>query len=350
MNASTESSRDTPHDGSTDAPTVSIVVPNYNYAHHLPERLDTLFAQTFGDFEVLVLDDASTDDSRSVIDAYADRPNVRVAINEENSGSVFRQWNRGVEMARGRYVWIAEADDAAEPTFLERLVGVLEDDPDVAFVYSESAMVDDNGTLLGLTSERLNYEPLDQWRSDFIHSGEDEIRSNLAYRNTVPNASAVVFRRDLYRAAGGADATYTCLGDWDMWAKLAMAGGVGYIAEPLNRFRFHAGTVRSSLRWRPSVLLEDQRRIAEYLDGQLDLDPPAWPVIFRTAIQGWAVRALLLDLSRAERREAIECIRLYDPNPRWRLVKEVVGVLWRGLTRPKLALRYVTNRLRRRWQ
>src|SRR5215469_14819662 len=94
------------------APKVSIVVPNYNHARFLPQRLDSILGQTFQDFELILLDDSSTDDSRSILLEYGRRdPRVRIEFNEVNSRNPFKQWNKGVGLAHGQYVWIAESDD-----------------------------------------------------------------------------------------------------------------------------------------------------------------------------------------------------------------------------------------------
>ena len=96
-------------------PRVTVVTPNYNHAKYLPERIDSILAQTFQDFELLILEDASTDNSREVIESYTGHQNVRAAFNKENNGSPFKQWNLGLSQAKGEYVWFAESDDYADP-------------------------------------------------------------------------------------------------------------------------------------------------------------------------------------------------------------------------------------------
>ena len=100
-----------------------------NHARFLPKRVDSILGQTFQDFELILLDDCSTDDSRSILSKYADDPRVRIELNEVNSGSPFKQWNEGVRLAHGGYVWIAESDDYADEKLLERLVAVLDAGP-----------------------------------------------------------------------------------------------------------------------------------------------------------------------------------------------------------------------------
>src|ERR1700738_5096767 len=109
---------------------LSVIVPNYNHARFLRQRIESVLNQTFHDFEVILLDDCSTDDSRSILSEYAADPRVRIEFNEKNSGSTFMQWNKGVRLARGEYVWIAESDDYADARMLERLVAVLDTQPE----------------------------------------------------------------------------------------------------------------------------------------------------------------------------------------------------------------------------
>src|SRR5258707_10731320 len=114
-------------------PKVSVVIPNYNHARYLRQGVGSVLEQTCQDFELILLDDCSSDDSRSILSSYAGDPRVRMEFNEANSGSAFKQWNKGVRLARGKYVWIAESDDYADARLMERLVRVLDGDPEVTF-------------------------------------------------------------------------------------------------------------------------------------------------------------------------------------------------------------------------
>ena len=124
------------------APKVSVIVPNYNHAPYLRQRLDSIINQTFRDFEVIVLDDASTDDSREIIQTYAGYPMFRFLFNETRNGSAFKQWQKGLESARGEYVWFAESDDCASPYFLSKLLPILENDKSLGLVYCQSYLAD----------------------------------------------------------------------------------------------------------------------------------------------------------------------------------------------------------------
>jgi glycosyltransferase involved in cell wall biosynthesis len=226
-------------------PKVSIIVPNYNHARFLEKRLSTLLGQTFTDFELLFLDDASTDDSRAVFARYSADSRIRAIFNETNSGGPFKQWNRGVREARGEYVWIAESDDYADAKLLATLVARLEANPNIGVAYCQSFEVDE-ADHVGRTLDWVT-DPLDasRWKSDFTNSGVDECKRYLLAANTLPNASAVVFRRTLYDLTGGADEDMKLCGDWLVWARLLSQSDVSYVAEPLNYFRQHNSTVRA---------------------------------------------------------------------------------------------------------
>src|ERR1700733_1271978 len=138
---------------------VSVIVPNYNHARYLPKRIESILRQTFQDFELILLDDCSTDESRAILQEYAADPRVRLEFNEVNSGSTFKQWNKGARLARGKYVWLAESDDYADERLLEKLIAPLEQDPSAVLCYCRSWRVSDDGELNGDLGSCLS--PLD---------------------------------------------------------------------------------------------------------------------------------------------------------------------------------------------
>jgi glycosyltransferase involved in cell wall biosynthesis len=226
-------------------PKVSVVVPNYNHARFLRRRIDTILTQTFQDFELILLDDCSTDDSRSILSSYAVDPRVKIEFNEVNSGSPFKQWNKGVALARGEYVWIAESDDYADERLLESLVRLLEIDPAVAFAYCRSWRITERDQHDGYADFYLTDLDASRWTTSYCADGHAECQSYFIHHNTVPNASGVVFRKAIYDRVGGADDNLRVCGDWKLWAAMALTGRVAYSAEPLNFFRFHEASVRN---------------------------------------------------------------------------------------------------------
>jgi glycosyltransferase involved in cell wall biosynthesis len=224
--------------------TVSVIIPNYNHARFLRRRIESVLGQSFQDFEVILLDDCSTDNSQSIISSYAGDPRLRAEFNAVNSGSAFKQWNKGVGLANGEYVWIAESDDYADERMLELLVSVLEAEPEVAFAYCRSWRVSADDHLDGFEDSNLVELDPQHWTADYRADGREECRNYFVYRNIVPNASAVLFRKSVYEGIGGADESLRLAGDWKLWAAMALTGQIAYLGEPLNYFRFHAESVR----------------------------------------------------------------------------------------------------------
>jgi glycosyltransferase involved in cell wall biosynthesis len=230
-------------------PKVSVVVPNYNYARYIRERLESIERQTLPPYELIVLDDASPDDSVDVIQAFlagCDVP-AKLVVNESNSGSVFRQWQKGVEMARGEFVWIAEADDLADPEFLETTLAAFAD-PDVVLSYTQSRQMDGEGRIL--CENYLDYvsdiDP-DRWTKPYVASGREEIARALYLKNTIPNVSGVVFRRNELRRAlaehGDEIVSFRNAGDWVVYLRLLEQGSVAYNPRSLNSHRRHGQSV-----------------------------------------------------------------------------------------------------------
>jgi glycosyltransferase involved in cell wall biosynthesis len=228
-------------------PRVSVVVPNYNHAPFLRQRLDSIVGQTFQDFELILLDDCSTDESRSIISECAKDPRVRIEFNDVNSGSSFKQWKKGIELARGEYIWVAESDDYADERLLEKLVRVLDEEPEVTFAYCRSFRVTRDGRPNGFADWYLADLDAQRWTADFRADGLEACRQTFVHANSVPNASSAVFRRSVYERVGGVDESLVACGDWKLWVLMALEGKIAYLSEPLNSYREHDVTVRTAM-------------------------------------------------------------------------------------------------------
>ena len=248
------------------SPLVSVIVPNYNYARYLEERIESILGQSFQDFELILLDDCSTDESRSILEHYATHPKVSHYIpNEHNSGSPFAQWQRGLELAQGKYVWIAESDDSCTPELLDRLVSILEAEPQAVMAHVGSVQIDEEGKPLT--------RDFDGWQADgSLHrdSPKQYLYKAMRHRDTLYNASKVLFRR---MAAEGIDKTYARMrycGDGIFWLELSRWGDVLELRRKLNRFRQHTQrvTMRSD---RSSDRLREQIDIARYIEERYPL-------------------------------------------------------------------------------
>ena len=225
---------------------VSIIIPNYNYARFLQQRIESVLSQTYTDYEIILLDDASTDDSVSILNHY--KTNSRVAhleINSVNTGSPFAQWQKGISLSRGKYIWIAESDDAAESFFLEKAVSVLNQYPRASFCFLGSHCIDEKGNQLSTDFDRWTLKQLRRPHNIGIFDGEDYIKHNLYWRNYIYNASGVVFRKQCFEQIKDLSCfSMRYSGDWLFWIEMARQGMVLEVYEKMNKFRLHG--VRTS--------------------------------------------------------------------------------------------------------
>jgi glycosyltransferase involved in cell wall biosynthesis len=203
------------------------------------------------------LDDKSTDNSVDIINKYKDNPHVsHVVINEENSGSTFKQWHKGFEIAKGDVVWIAESDDSCDKSLLETLVrGYVENNAVLAFCRSCKYDVDGNKCIYNLQNNL-------PW--DIVMQGKTFISKYMIDRNVVANASSAIFSREL---AMSIDRQYIKMrgnGDWLFWIELMEHGNVFFSAKELNFFRFHHTNTTKSLGFL-GISGVEHKRIFDYL-------------------------------------------------------------------------------------
>ena len=230
-------------------PTVSVIVPNYNHASFLGQRIDSILGQTFQDFELILLDDSSTDGSWGILENYRNNPHVSHLIqNESNSGSAFRQWKKGIELAQGKWIWIAESDDYAEPSFLGRLMAEVQNTPDCVLAYADTWWVDQQGNTLWETPHNNMVN---------TYSGRDFIRKKQATCNSIANVSECIFRRDCYRPSESYRYEHMRLcGDWLFYVLLAEQGRVVEVKEPLSYYRQHGSNISNDAERRGLTFLE----------------------------------------------------------------------------------------------
>ena len=230
-------------------PALSIIVPNFNHARYLRRRLDSIFNQTFRDFEVILLDDCSTDESVKILEEYSGRADVRLVRNEQNSGSTFKQWLKGIELARAEYLWIAESDDACEPDFIATLLPVLASGA-VKLAYANSHVIDENDHVVGdyTRTEYLMSLSETKWNCAYRVSAEREINEGLGIKNTVLSASSALFRK--FRMTPRVRRTLENLriaGDWYFIINAIAGGEVYYTPRKLNYHRRHGESVVGKL-------------------------------------------------------------------------------------------------------
>ncbi|MEI6096676.1 MAG: glycosyltransferase, partial [Gammaproteobacteria bacterium] len=226
-------------------PLVSVIVPNYNHAPFLTDRLKSIAQQTYHNIEIIVLDDCSSDSSREIIGKFLTQESRASAFfNEQNSGSPFLQWQKGIILASGKYIWIAESDDLADSNFLSKLVAPLESDPSIILATSQLYMINKKGEVGTTPMEWLSEFNSKRWDCDYTNNGIEEIKSFLSKKNTILNASGVVIR-NIEGLSEMVDSTMRLCADWLLWIRLLEKGNIAYIAEPLNFWRIGTGNARN---------------------------------------------------------------------------------------------------------
>lgn len=230
---------------------VSVIIPNYNYANYIIERIDSVLLQTYPIYEIVILDDCSPDNSVEVInnkieEIKKDYPNIKVQfiVNEKNSGGcVFKQWKKGFDAATGDFIWIAEADDSAENNFVEELIKPF-DDPQVVLSYCESARIDGENNLIRPKSDDL-YDMCrtGEWNKSYVWTGKEENINHLSVTNTILNVSSVMWRKKDYTKIFEEAGEFKVAGDWYIYYNILKDGKISWNHKALNYYRKHGSSV-----------------------------------------------------------------------------------------------------------
>jgi len=207
-------------------PTVSVVIPTRDRAAYLVEALDSVFAQTYPGYEIIVIDDGSTDDTRQILLPYIQQERIRYRYQEPAGVSVAR--NRGVSLAQAGYIAFLDSDDLFLHTKLEEQMKLFEQDPALGFVHCSFLKFDDQGRDLGVRdtsrfSGRIYPSMLQEW-------------------SVLMAMPCMLVRTPVIREVGGFDESMAWAEDLDLWRRIAKKYAVGVVSEPLVRVRVHASS------------------------------------------------------------------------------------------------------------
>lgn len=215
-------------------PKISVIIPNYNHARYLDERINSVLKQTCQDFELIILDDCSPDNgaSKDVIEKYRDNPHVsKIVYNDINSGYTFKQWHKGIELARGELIWIAESDDTCKPELLETLLAQFVQNPLCVLAYCISIRFNDDHEIISKSGED---------GENMMLNGIDFIKRYMGHCNSIWNASSVLFRKETAKSLNKQYENYKGAGDRLFWIEIAEKGEVAIVNKALNYQRWHA--------------------------------------------------------------------------------------------------------------
>ncbi len=234
---------------SASTPLLSVTVLNYNYAQYLPVCLDSILGQTFSDFELIIINDCSKDNSLEVLQPYLADPRVRLVDHQVNKGFV-ASLIEGTDLSRGKYVTVISADDyCISPLAFARLIEMMESEDAPAFAYSAYGQYGDDGVCRYVRRTHP---------ASYIRSGLDEF-SELVLDPYILHSGAII-RRSAYQAVGGYDPKARYAIDVKMWLLLCSQGPVAYCAEELYAYRMHESNMSHS-----SAAM--QASLRETLDG-----------------------------------------------------------------------------------
>ncbi|WGD28378.1 glycosyltransferase [Ancylobacter sp. WKF20] len=242
-------------------PKISAIVPNYNHARFLPQRIESILAQTYSNIEIIILDDSSTDGSQSIIQSYcAEYPDrIRCVLNSVNSGGVFHQWQKGVESSRGDLIWICESDDFCEPDFVEKLYGEFVD-MSVMIAFGRILYVDEGGNFQdGMDAYREGAEA-GIWERRLVRPAADWFAKGFGVNNVIANVGGCLFRRvDICPEVWSEAKTYRVAGDWFLYLQISAGGQIAWRPDAVSYFRRHGNNTSSTGIYRADFYQELER-------------------------------------------------------------------------------------------
>lgn len=236
-------------------PRVSVCIPTYNHAHFIGQAIESVLVQTYADFELVVVDNCSTDNTRELVSTFsAIDQRIRYVCNERNVGPQ-ENLNRCLAEAAGEYVKILCADDFIAPTCLEKSIQLLNDHPRVTLVSSARQIVDEQLNPLRVAAFAVKDQLLD---------GKFVINYTLFNGNYIGEPSAALFRRR--DADAGFNKAFRLMIDVEFWLRLLEQGDFAFIAEPLCSFRIHGGQETNSVVASLDFIDEELALLRKYAD------------------------------------------------------------------------------------
>lgn len=229
---------------------ISVIIPNYNYESFLLQRLYSILNQEEKIYEIIILDDFSTDNSRKLIEKICNKLNkylnIKYVFNKNNSGSAFKQWEKGFNEANGEYVWICEADDYCDKHFLKNVTKPIKANKNIIISYSDTAFIDKDGNIIIKTIvPEIDIMKTGHWNENYINNGINEVKDYSFLNCTIANVSSAIIKKDNYKKEFELSGHYKQAGDWLFYTNIMRKGEIAYINKSLNYYRLHGNNVSS---------------------------------------------------------------------------------------------------------
>lgn len=254
---------------------ISVVVPNYNYSNYLYQRVYSILNQNYKIHELIILDDASKDNSLFYIEQIEQKisefVNVKVVVNDINSGNAFSQWQKGMNLASGDYVWVAEADDYAKENFLNEVVSPLKENNNIVISYADTGFIDSNGYITkNSLVDQIDILKTNHWNASYVNKGIAEINCYSYLNCTIPNVSGTIIKKGNYDEIFEEAKKFHQSGDWFTYLNILNLGDISFINKTLNYYRVHGNNISQTFDKKAHIL--EIQRIYKFIKEKYGID------------------------------------------------------------------------------
>ena len=254
---------------------ISVVVPNYNYSNYLYQRVYSILNQNYKIHELIILDDASKDNSlfyiKQIEQKISEFVNVKVVVNDINSGNAFSQWQKGINLATGDYVWVAEADDYAKKNFLNEVVSPLKKNNNIVIGYADTGFIDSNGYITkNSLVDQIDILKTNHWNASYVNKGIAEINCYSYLNCTIPNVSGTIIKKGNYDEIFESAKKFHQSGDWFTYLNILNLGDISFINKTLNYYRVHGNNISQTFDKKAHIL--EIQRIYKFVKEKYGID------------------------------------------------------------------------------
>lgn len=254
---------------------ISVVVPNYNYSNYLYQRVYSILNQNYKIHELIILDDASKDNSlfyiKQIEQKISESVNVKVVVNDINSGNAFSQWQKGINLATGDYVWVAEADDYAKKNFLNEVVSPLKKNNNIVISYADTGFIDSNGYITkNSLVDQIDILKTNHWNASYVNKGISEINCYSYLNCTIPNVSGTIIKKGNYDEIFESAKKFHQSGDWFTYLNILNLGDISFINKTLNYYRVHGNNISQTFDKKAHIL--EIQRIYKFIKEKYGID------------------------------------------------------------------------------
>ncbi len=278
-------------------PKVSVIIPTYNYGKYIEKAIDSVFAQTYRDFEIIVVDDGSTDNTREIIETrYKDK--VRYFYQKNKGAPAAR--NKGIKESRGEYLAFLDADDWFAPENLKYKVKVLDNNTDIGWIYSDWYYIDEKGEIIDKASNRYSFHD---------RKLEGDISSELFSGGNYITTDSVLLRKQCFEKVGGFDEILPAFQDYELWLRVSLCFEVNFINEVLVYYLVHPNSISSQKINHSKASIEIAKKHETVFIQKLG--KIRWKRLKADKYNHWGLRALEIEHYREARIVFLQSIKLY---------------------------------------